>query len=117
MGAGGVCPLDKGRLWGYNHDQVDSLGQQFAVTAMTVEGKTGAVPGTPMKNAQGGQARGLPDYIDGVPVGEIVRALRGIRYGYVQIVVQDSRVIQIERTEKTRLESPAEIVVPGGSSI
>ena len=35
---------------------------------------------------------------------EIVRQkVEGLRYGVVQIVVHDSRVTQIERTEKTRL--------------
>ena len=29
-----------------------------------------------------------------------------LRYGVVQIVIHDSRVTQIERTEKTRLPSP-----------
>ncbi len=36
-------------------------------------------------------------------VAEIVRSLRGLRYGVVSIVVQDGVVIQIERTEKHRL--------------
>jgi len=31
-----------------------------------------------------------------------------LRYGVVQIVVHDGRVIQIERTEKTRLQSGRE---------
>ena len=43
---------------------------------------------------------------------EIVRQkVEGLRYGVVQIVVHDSRVTQIERTEKTRLpgqSDPAE---------
>jgi hypothetical protein len=30
-------------------------------------------------------------------------ALRGLRYGSVLVVVQDGVVVQIERTEKTRL--------------
>lgn len=30
-------------------------------------------------------------------------ALRGLRYGSVLVVVQDGMVVQIERTEKTRL--------------
>jgi hypothetical protein len=30
-----------------------------------------------------------------------------LRYGVVQLVVHDGRVTQIERTEKTRLYSPA----------
>ncbi|HEY3284451.1 MAG TPA: YezD family protein [Armatimonadota bacterium] len=33
----------------------------------------------------------------------IQEALQNIRYGVVQIVIQDGRVVQIDRTEKTRL--------------
>lgn len=33
----------------------------------------------------------------------IIEALRGLRYGQVSIIVQDGVVIQIERTERTRL--------------
>jgi hypothetical protein len=36
----------------------------------------------------------------------ILRALDGIHYGSVEIVVHDSRVVQIERKEKLRLEPP-----------
>ena len=53
----------------------------------------------------------------GTPLDEIVKALRGLKYGYVQIVVQDSRVVQIERTEKVRLDRPADFVAPGGDTI
>lgn len=35
---------------------------------------------------------------------EILSALRDIRYGSVEIVIQDSRVVQIERREKVRLD-------------
>ncbi|HEY5229153.1 MAG TPA: YezD family protein [Opitutaceae bacterium] len=36
----------------------------------------------------------------------LVRAqVRGLRFGVVQLVVHDGRVTQIERTEKTRLDS------------
>ncbi len=35
---------------------------------------------------------------------QILKAVRDIRYGSVQIVVQDSRVVQIEKTEKIRLD-------------
>ncbi len=31
--------------------------------------------------------------------------VESLRYGVVQIVIHDSRVTQIERTEKTRIES------------
>ena len=37
---------------------------------------------------------------------ELVREkVEGLRFGVVQIVVHDSRVTQIERTEKTRLDA------------
>jgi len=42
----------------------------------------------------------LPDWLD------IVREkVESLSYGVVQIVVHDKRVTQIERTEKTRLDS------------
>ena len=34
---------------------------------------------------------------------EILRAVRSVSYGHVQIVIQDSRVVQIETLEKKRL--------------
>jgi hypothetical protein len=37
-------------------------------------------------------------------VHEVVQALRRITHGHVQIVVQDSRVVQIEVLEKKRLD-------------
>ncbi len=36
---------------------------------------------------------------------EIVASLRGLRFGSVNIIVQDGIVIQIDRTEKRRLKS------------
>jgi len=36
-------------------------------------------------------------------VGKILQAVQGIRYGQVQIIIQDSRVVQIDKTEKLRL--------------
>ena len=35
---------------------------------------------------------------------QILGALRSIRYGYVQIIVQDSKVVQIDKTEKIRFD-------------
>ena len=32
--------------------------------------------------------------------------VRDLRFGFVQVVVHDGRVTQIESTERTRLESP-----------
>lgn len=36
---------------------------------------------------------------------EVSAALRGLRFGVVQIIVQDGVVVQIERTEKQRLRT------------
>ena len=36
----------------------------------------------------------------------ISAALRGLRYGTVTAVVQDGVVVQVERTEKVRLDRP-----------
>lgn len=35
---------------------------------------------------------------------QILKAVRSIRYGCVQIIVQDSKVVQIDKTEKIRFE-------------
>ena len=35
---------------------------------------------------------------------QILKAVRDIRYASVQIVVQDPRVVQIDKTEKIRLD-------------
>jgi hypothetical protein len=44
---------------------------------------------------------------DGVDLGELVDAvtdaLRGLRYGSVEVVVHDSRIVQIIRTEKRHI--------------
>ena len=40
-------------------------------------------------------------------LARISAALRGLRYGTVTVVVQDGIVVQVERTEKIRLEKPA----------
>jgi|GEM_PF-860417 len=34
----------------------------------------------------------------------VVSALRGVRYGSVEITIHDSRIVQIERREKLRFE-------------
>jgi len=34
---------------------------------------------------------------------EILRAVHQVRYGHVQLIIQDSRVVQIETLEKKRL--------------
>ena len=38
-------------------------------------------------------------------LGKVLDALRQIKFGYVQLTIQDNRVVQIDRTEKQRLAS------------
>jgi hypothetical protein len=38
----------------------------------------------------------------------IVQAIRGLRYGSVEIVVHDGRVVQFERRERVRFDRTAE---------
>ena len=46
------------------------------------------------------------DYIDLPDLGPtVLRALRGLRFGSVEIVVHDGRVVQIERRERLRLDA------------
>ena len=52
--------------------------------------------------------RGLGDpiaYVDGAleaALAEIVRSIKNVRFGSVEIIIHDSRVVQIERKEKVR---------------
>ena len=43
-----------------------------------------------------------PEHED-VLVAEILKAIHSIRYGAVHLILQDGRVVQIEKTEKVRL--------------
>jgi hypothetical protein len=36
-------------------------------------------------------------------LAEVLAAMRAVRHGYIQLTVQDARVIQIDTTEKHRL--------------
>jgi len=38
-----------------------------------------------------------------LPITEIEEAVKSIRFGVVQLIIQDGRVIQIDKTEKIRL--------------
>ena len=42
-------------------------------------------------------------------VRRILRALANLEYGSVEIIVQDSKVVQIERTQRSRFSQPLEI--------
>ena len=44
-----------------------------------------------------------PDSNDEI-IRRIAQAISGVRYGSVEVVIQDSRVVQIERKEKFRFD-------------
>jgi hypothetical protein len=55
--------------------------------------------GLPMNNAPAQEPQPEEEQI----LRLILRAMREIRYGSVQIVIQDSKVVQIDKVEKLRL--------------
>jgi len=56
-------------------------------------------------NANGSSAANRDDRLQGA-LEQIRDALRGLRYGSLTIQVQDGVVVQIDRTEKRRLQRP-----------
>ena len=42
----------------------------------------------------------LPNHVE----QQILSAIQGIRFGAVEVLIHDSRVVQIERSEKTRFD-------------
>jgi len=58
--------------------------------------KSGTIDGEPKSEA-------LDDY-QARAIREIVRAVRSVAYGSVEIMIQDSRIVQIERKEKIRFD-------------
>ena len=47
-----------------------------------------------------------PDSSDEI-LRRIATAISGVRFGSVEVVIQDSRVVQIERKEKFRFDKPS----------
>ena len=56
-----------------------------------------------MKPEKADQEKG-PEYVDGLPLADIIQAVKSVRFGDIRIVVQDSKVVQIDKTEKTRFD-------------
>ena len=56
--------------------------------------------GTPQQHSNG-----LVDETHRQLTQQILRALQEIRYGSVEIVIHDSKVVQIERKEKIRIDT------------
>lgn len=53
----------------------------------------------------GGQDNAIP--LPPLLLRELVEALRTIRYGAIELVIHDGRVVQLERREKVRFEPGA----------
>jgi len=51
------------------------------------------------------QTSGLIDETHRQMTQQILRALQDIRYGSVEIIIHDSKVVQIERKEKFRVDT------------
>ena len=51
------------------------------------------------------QVNGLADETHRQLTQQILRALQEIRYGSVEIIIHDSRIVQIERKEKIRIDT------------
>jgi hypothetical protein len=60
----------------------------------------------PDSNSLGANSNGRDDRLNSA-LEQIRDALRGLRYGSLTIQVQDGVVVQIDRTEKRRLQRPA----------
>ncbi len=54
-------------------------------------------------NADAGPSRWLDLCDEAEVTRQIIEAVRSVRFGQVQIIIQDSRVVQIDKTEKIRL--------------
>lgn len=52
-------------------------------------------------------AGGTDETISPKVVAEILTALRGLRYGSIVVTIHDSKVVQIEKNEKVRLQKKA----------
>ena len=59
------------------------------------------------KTGKGGQTQ---DWL----AAKVLAALKGIRYGSVVLTVHDSRVVQIERIERSRLDDLNSVEKGGG---
>jgi hypothetical protein len=56
-----------------------------------------------------------PTPLPPVLLHELIRALRSIRYGAIELVIHDGRVVQFEKREKVRLQT--EVTQPDGATI
>ena len=59
----------------------------------------------------------LAERSEQIALQEIREALRGLQYGSLNVVVQDSIVVQIDRTSKRRMDYSALDKVSGGEGV
>lgn len=45
-----------------------------------------------------------PNIVTDAIIKEIIEALKSLEYGYLHITVHNARIVQIDRTEKTRFD-------------
>ena len=64
-----------------------------------------------------GPQKNLRDRREDIAIDEIRKALRGLRFGSVTVIVQDGVVIQIDTTSKSRMDYSAADVVSRGEGI
>lgn len=55
-------------------------------------------------------------YEDETLITQILKALKSIQYGYVLITVHDSKVVQIDKNEKVRLDGKMSSKQKGGDN-
>ena len=61
------------------------------------------------KSLKNGAAPTAPVPDEAEVVRRILRALAGLEFGSVEIIVQNSKVVQIERTQRSRFAQPLDI--------
>jgi len=54
-------------------------------------------------NAEKSRSAGPGPSADDEIIRQVIEAIQSVRFGQVQIFIQDSRVVQIDKTEKVRL--------------
>ena len=62
---------------------------------------------TPARADLGGGQDAEPLHLPPLLLHELAEALRTIRYGAIELVIHDGRVVQLERREKMRFEPNA----------
>ena len=58
-----------------------------------------------------------PDQKEEIAIEQVRKALKGLRFGTITLVVQDGVIIQIDRASKTRIDYSILDQVAGGEGI